>query len=203
MSGLGLPQPPEWMAEGLCAQTDPDAFYPEKGGSVRAAKSICNGDPYRDRQPCPVREACLAYALDNEERFGIWGGRGEKERRRMRPARPLGRPPVAEPRRRAAVAIDHGTEPGYRAHGRLGEDPCDSCDTAMDTAVQAAVEPAPQPVPVATERPGVTRPWRPAELAEAVRLLTDYGMGPAEIAAELHVTAARVRRALPARRGAA
>lgn len=65
-----------WQADALCAQTDPEAFFPEKGGSTRDAKRVCN--------ECPVREACLEYAMDNDERFGIWGGLSEHERRRLR-----------------------------------------------------------------------------------------------------------------------
>ena len=62
--------------EALCAQTDPEAFFPEKGGSTRDAKRVCG--------VCPVREECLQYAMDNDERFGIWGGLSERERRRLR-----------------------------------------------------------------------------------------------------------------------
>lgn len=65
-----------WQAEALCAQTDPEAFFPEKGGSTRDAKRVCS--------VCPVREECLQYAMDNDERFGIWGGLSERERRRLR-----------------------------------------------------------------------------------------------------------------------
>jgi len=65
-----------WQAEALCAQTDPEAFFPEKGGSTRDAKRVCG--------VCPVREECLKYAMDNDERFGIWGGLSERERRRLR-----------------------------------------------------------------------------------------------------------------------
>lgn len=65
-----------WQAEALCAQTDPEAFFPEKGGSTRDAKRVCSA--------CPVREECLKYAMDNDERFGIWGGLSERERRRLR-----------------------------------------------------------------------------------------------------------------------
>lgn len=64
---------PEWQARALCAQTDPEAFFPEKGGSTRAAKRICSD--------CPVRTACLDYALEQRERFGVWGGLSERERR--------------------------------------------------------------------------------------------------------------------------
>lgn len=65
-----------WQADALCAQTDPEAFFPEKGGSTREAKRICEG--------CEVRSQCLEYALANDERFGIWGGLSERERRKLR-----------------------------------------------------------------------------------------------------------------------
>jgi WhiB family redox-sensing transcriptional regulator len=66
----------EWHDRALCAQTDPEAFFPEKGGSTREAKKICTG--------CEVRSECLSYALANDERFGIWGGLSERERRRLK-----------------------------------------------------------------------------------------------------------------------
>jgi WhiB family redox-sensing transcriptional regulator len=66
----------EWQERALCAQTDPEAFFPEKGGSTREAKRICMG--------CEVRDACLDYALAHDERFGIWGGLSERERRRLK-----------------------------------------------------------------------------------------------------------------------
>lgn len=65
-----------WQSEALCAQTDPEAFFPEKGGSTRDAKRIC--------ESCDVRAQCLEYALANDERFGIWGGLSERERRRLK-----------------------------------------------------------------------------------------------------------------------
>ncbi len=65
-----------WQASALCAQTDPEAFFPEKGGSTREAKSVCKG--------CPVKQECLEYALDHDERFGIWGGLSERERRKLK-----------------------------------------------------------------------------------------------------------------------
>jgi WhiB family redox-sensing transcriptional regulator len=65
----------------LCEQVDPDLWFPNKGGSVTAAKLVC-----RD---CPVRSGCLEYALTHDERFGIWGGLSEKERKKLRKARRL------------------------------------------------------------------------------------------------------------------
>ncbi|WP_281279803.1 WhiB family transcriptional regulator [Subtercola boreus] len=80
---LGVPgvrqvddNPLAWQTDSLCAQTDPEAFFPEKGGSTRDAKRIC--------QTCEVKSQCLEYALQNDERFGIWGGLSERERRKLR-----------------------------------------------------------------------------------------------------------------------
>ena len=66
----------QWQERSLCAQTDPEAFFPEKGGSTREAKRVCLS--------CDVRVECLEYALENDERFGIWGGLSERERRRVK-----------------------------------------------------------------------------------------------------------------------
>ena len=65
-----------WMLEARCLDADPEAFFPEKGGSTREAKRIC--------AICPVQQECLSHALDNDERFGIWGGMSERERRRLK-----------------------------------------------------------------------------------------------------------------------
>ena len=73
---FGLPEESGWQERALCAQTDPEAFFPEKGGSTREAKKVCVG--------CEVRAECLEYALANDERFGIWGGLSERERRKLK-----------------------------------------------------------------------------------------------------------------------
>lgn len=65
-----------WQERALCAQTDPEAFFPEKGGSTREAKKVCT--------QCEVRAECLEYALAHDERFGIWGGLSERERRKLK-----------------------------------------------------------------------------------------------------------------------
>lgn len=67
---------PEWQEKALCSQTDPEAFFPEQGGSTKDAKRIC--------ARCPVKTECLNYALANDERFGVWGGLTERERRRLK-----------------------------------------------------------------------------------------------------------------------
>lgn len=69
-------KPRDWRERSLCAQTDPEAFHPEKGGSTREAKKVCLN--------CEVREECLQWALDNDERYGIWGGMSERERRKLK-----------------------------------------------------------------------------------------------------------------------
>lgn len=67
-----------WSAHGLCAQTDPEAFYPEKGGSTADAKRVCLA--------CDVRTECLEYAIEHGEP-GVWGGTSERQRRAIRRAR--------------------------------------------------------------------------------------------------------------------
>ena len=81
-----------WRDTGLCAQTDPEAFFPEKGGSTKTAKQVC--------MACNVRTECLEYAIANQERFGIWGGLSERERRR-----------IAHPLTKEAMASQGATEP--------------------------------------------------------------------------------------------
>ena len=75
-TGQALPPELAWQERALCAQTDPEAFFPEKGGSTREAKRVC--------MSCEVRAECLDYALAKDERFGIWGGLSERERRRVK-----------------------------------------------------------------------------------------------------------------------
>jgi WhiB family redox-sensing transcriptional regulator len=74
----GVDEDRGWQSRSLCAQTDPESFFPEKGGSTREAKKICLN--------CEVKAECLTYALANDERFGIWGGLSERERRRLKRA---------------------------------------------------------------------------------------------------------------------
>jgi WhiB family transcriptional regulator, redox-sensing transcriptional regulator len=65
----------EWMFEASCRGMDADLFFPPSDGDDSLAKEICAA--------CPVRAACLGFALENHERFGVWGGLGEKERARL------------------------------------------------------------------------------------------------------------------------
>ena len=75
MSGWRVDDNLAWQRDAVCAQTDPEVFFPEQGGSTRDAKVVCSG--------CDVRAECLAYALDNDEQYGVWGGLSERERRRL------------------------------------------------------------------------------------------------------------------------
>lgn len=77
-----------WQDLANCLGVDPDLFFPERGASTREAKEVCKG--------CPVREDCLEYALMNGEKFGIWGGLSERERRRIRRQRALARRAVID-----------------------------------------------------------------------------------------------------------
>lgn len=70
-----LTDPGPWVIDALCAQTDPEAFFPEIGGAHRAAKAVC--------RRCPVINECLEHALTNGEHYGVWGGTSETERRRI------------------------------------------------------------------------------------------------------------------------
>jgi WhiB family redox-sensing transcriptional regulator len=67
-----------WRTQGRCRGTDPAIFYPsneEDGAAAVEAKEICS--------TCPVRTPCLEHALAVREKFGVWGGLTERERRRM------------------------------------------------------------------------------------------------------------------------
>ena len=65
-----------WYEQAACLDKDADCLFTENGGSTRAAKRI--------GQTCTVKTECLEYALANDERFGIWGGLSERERRRLK-----------------------------------------------------------------------------------------------------------------------
>ncbi|MGH3468908.1 MAG: WhiB family transcriptional regulator [Thermocrispum sp.] len=72
---------PQWAESALCAQTDPELFFPERGqiDVLRAAKRVC--------AECPLQVECREYAIQRGEPFGVWGGTTERERRRIRTER--------------------------------------------------------------------------------------------------------------------
>lgn len=71
---LSMLHPPDWTPA-LCAQTDPDAFFPDQGEDPGPALKIC--------QRCPIKTECLEYALAADERYGVWGGVSANQRRRI------------------------------------------------------------------------------------------------------------------------
>jgi len=77
----------DWQESSNCLGVDPDLFFPERGASTREAKDVCRA--------CVVRMDCLEFALQNGEKFGIWGGMSERERRRIRRQRALERAAAA------------------------------------------------------------------------------------------------------------
>ena len=97
--------PAPWTTKAACADSNPELFFPERGGSSSEAKHIC--------RRCPVQLDCLEYALRWNIKFGIWGGRGEPERKRLRrQERPRRLPPA------------HGTTTRARTCN------CDACRAA-------------------------------------------------------------------------
>ena len=84
----GQTEESSWWGYANCLGVDPDLFFPERGASTKEAKEVCRG--------CIVREDCLEYALSHGEKFGIWGGMSERERRRLRRQRALARRAAAE-----------------------------------------------------------------------------------------------------------
>lgn len=68
-----------WADDALCTEVDiGDLFFVEKGGSTRPAKQVCS--------QCPVAADCLAYALEHEIEFGVWGGLSARQRRDLKRA---------------------------------------------------------------------------------------------------------------------
>lgn len=66
-----------WQDGAPCESSDPEQFFPGRGpGSSDAAKRVCLG--------CPVKDVCLEYALTHGERWGVWGGLSEVERRQLK-----------------------------------------------------------------------------------------------------------------------
>lgn len=86
----------EWQEQARCRSTDPEIFHPSgRGSSSSPAKRICKG--------CPVIEACLQYALDNDERHGVWGGLDQRQRKALK-----AQPPKLTARERAAKIVEAG-----------------------------------------------------------------------------------------------
>jgi len=65
-----------WHDHANCKGADADLFFPGAGGSTKKARALCAA--------CEVKIECLDYSVDSGEKFGIWGGLSERERRRVR-----------------------------------------------------------------------------------------------------------------------
>lgn len=101
--------PMDW--EGAPCAGKPTSWFFPTANDYGAAKKLC--------KDCPLRDACLQYALDNNIFHGMWGGTTERQRTRMRrgdgaPTLPAGRPP--------------------KAHGFTGEKFCPSCEETKPAA---------------------------------------------------------------------
>ena len=70
-----------WREQAACRTVEPDVFFPERGESVAAAKRVCAG--------CPVRDECLEFAEETLQKFGVWGGLSERQRRLRRKGREM------------------------------------------------------------------------------------------------------------------
>lgn len=73
------PETEPWMDHANCLGCDPSLFFPDRGDTTKEAKAVCAG--------CVVRLDCLEYSLANGEKWGIWVGLSERERRRVRSQR--------------------------------------------------------------------------------------------------------------------
>jgi len=72
-----------WRATGACRYEDVNLFFPAgvtgpAEHQIKQAKSIC--------ARCPVKDACLSFAIETNQEYGIWGGTTEDERRVLRRA---------------------------------------------------------------------------------------------------------------------
>lgn len=123
---------PLWQKDAACAEHPMATFFPAINGRVEASRrveraiAICMG--------CMVREECLEFALETRQEFGVWGGKSERERRKIRKARHDG--VEVEWRQRGnngkflPKPIPCGTDRGYQRHWRNSEDPCLPCTVA-------------------------------------------------------------------------
>ena len=66
----------DWK-EGKPCSDYPEEFYAEGRRAQKEAAQVC-------QLMCPAQERCLLYALEADERFGVWGGTTELERERLR-----------------------------------------------------------------------------------------------------------------------
>lgn len=221
MSDLAELDIPRFSEPALCAETDAEAFYPEKGSGVAAAKAIC--------ALCGAREECLAYALDrglNHWWDGVWGGMSPTERRNLAStpterreqrhaeilalhdqgatvatiARQLGVPPTTVQwviRTKAPADADTAGPTTTAGPDQEINDRTDAVAAEVSDALPVAealipvIDVVPQPDPAPMAQ---ARRWTSDELGAAVAELRRHGFRPADIARELGVTTRTVQR---------
>lgn len=72
MRELDWPKPPKWMEAASCATIGTDLWFSHEGPSTRAAIKVC--------QACPVQAECADFAAENDEDWGIWGGKSYRRK---------------------------------------------------------------------------------------------------------------------------
>lgn len=119
-SAWGFTTEPEgWREQALCAEVDPELFFPGPGASlrlIRLAKQICSD--------CPVQRECLDYALKHNETFGVWGGTSYEDRKKLKRGQEI---PTVQP---------CGTVAAYQRHVRDGQTPCEPCRQAKNASLR-------------------------------------------------------------------
>jgi WhiB family redox-sensing transcriptional regulator len=77
----GLPDE-SWRQYAACKGEQADCFYPPVEGETREQRQLREKKAKQICSSCSVRLACLNYAIEQHETYGIWGGLNETERRR-------------------------------------------------------------------------------------------------------------------------
>lgn len=106
----------DWKLDAACRGKPTEWWYPQRGDKAHRAHLIC--------ADCPVRTECDEYATQHRDTHGVWGGVSGRARRRTLQGLP------EKPRFVTRKPIAHGTDAGYAAHHRRGEEPCQPCKNA-------------------------------------------------------------------------
>ena len=101
----------DWRDQSACRDADPETFFPHPTDTRGLAEALDHC------AVCPVKAACLEFALATRQEFGVWGGLTETE---VRERRGLNRP----------RGKSCGTDGGWRAHKSHGTEPCQPCTDA-------------------------------------------------------------------------
>jgi WhiB family transcriptional regulator, redox-sensing transcriptional regulator len=134
----GLARGEDWRSAAACQDTDPDLFFPVSGSGksleqAERAKAICAA--------CPVRRACLAFAVRTGQAHGIWGGLTEEERHNPTPA-VTGMRQAPPPDRPALLADAAGLGELIEGQVKAARNACDRMTTAALRTLSDSVEEA-------------------------------------------------------------